>query len=459
MSVSLKQSTRRTNIDHNNREMSEYEQERNEHIDTSKSNENIYIVKKDLKELYAEEFGESLEKYNAKQKRKDRKIDNYFEHIQQSKKTSLQQEIIVQVGDKDDFLNLENREKANEILLEFVKGFEERNPQLKIYNAAIHNDEASPHLHLNFVPVAEGYKRGLEKQVSFDKAILQQDSTLDKIRPFMDWREKEVDLLEKLLNERGIERKIVGTNEYKDVNEYKQRHDLKKEIKSLGLEKQTLFNEIRTYKEPEKILEKIQEKAEFKTGRISGKKTVIREKNDDDKLVILAKSEVKTKSNLDKANFKIERLEKSYLVLDQQHSKLESDYEILERECKILEKSLKKSERDVLVYKSKIEDTEPNFEMSENEKKGRLILHNLKKGHEPKNELEGSQWLSILEKNEKDRTIPKSRLNDVLDRLKSFVSKFLKRDNEFSLEGLKRKSEEIKRESKPKKSKSWDMER
>jgi len=106
MSVSLKQSTRRTNIDHNNREMSEYEQERNEHIDTSKSNENIYIVKKDLKELYAEEFGESLEKYNAKQKRNDRKIENYFEHIQQSKKTSLQQEMIIQVGDKDDFLRI-----------------------------------------------------------------------------------------------------------------------------------------------------------------------------------------------------------------------------------------------------------------------------------------------------------------------------------------------------------------
>lgn len=100
-----------------------------------------------------------------------------------------------------------------------------------------------------------------------------------------------------------------------------------------------------------------------------------------------------------------------------------------------------------------------NREMSENEKKGRLILHNFKNGDEPKNELEGSQWLSILEKNEKDRTIPKSRLNDVLDRLKSFVSKFLKRDNEFSLEGLKRKSEEIKRERKPRKSKSWDMER
>ena len=141
--------------------------------------------------------------------------------------------MIIQVGDKDDFSSKKDFDKANEILEEWYLDFEKRNPNLKIYNAVIHNDEASPHLHLNFVPVAEGYKRGLEKQVSFDRAIIQQDPTLDKIRPFDNWREKEVLLLEKLLLERGIERKIVGTNEYKDVNEYKEKKDLEREIKQL----------------------------------------------------------------------------------------------------------------------------------------------------------------------------------------------------------------------------------
>ena len=105
-------------------------------------------------------------------------------------------------------------------------GFEKRNPNLKIYNAVIHNDEASPHMHLNFVPVASGYKRGLEKQVSFDRAITQQDPKLDKTRPFDDWREKEVKILEEMLKERGIERKLVGSNNYKDVNEYKEKKNL-----------------------------------------------------------------------------------------------------------------------------------------------------------------------------------------------------------------------------------------
>ena len=213
--------------------MSEKEKERNSHIDYSKSDDNKYLVQKDLKELYQEEFGEVLENYNAKQKRNDRKIDDYYKHIQFGKKTALQQEMIIQVGDLNNFISNADYEKANEILLEWFKDFEKRNPNLKVYNAVIHNDEASPHMHLNFVPVASGYKRGLEKQVSFDRAITQQDPTLDKTRPFDDWREKEVKILEEMLKERGIERKLVGSNNYKDVNEYKEKKDLEKEILSL----------------------------------------------------------------------------------------------------------------------------------------------------------------------------------------------------------------------------------
>lgn len=226
--------------------MSEKEQGRNPHIDQSRSSENKYLVQEDLKELYEREFGDALEKHNAKQKRHDRKIKNYYEHIQGSKKTSVQQEMIIQVGDKDDFSSDKKRELANEVLQDWFKDFEKRNPNLKVYNAVIHNDEASPHLHLNFVPVAGEYKNGLEKQVSFDRAIIQQDSTMQKERPFDQWREKEVQLLEEKLNERGIERKLVGKNNYKDVNDYKEKKDLEKEIqlleKSIASKKEELLS-------------------------------------------------------------------------------------------------------------------------------------------------------------------------------------------------------------------------
>ncbi|MDP1459991.1 plasmid recombination protein [Bacillus wiedmannii] len=267
MSVSLKKATNKTNIKHNNRVMNEKEKERNSHIDYSKSDGNKYLVQKDIKELYQEEFGEVLENYNAKQKRNDRKIDNYYKHIQSSKKTSLQQEMIVQVGDMKDFNYRADYEKANEILLEWFKDFEKRNPNLKVYNAVIHNDEASPHMHLNFVPVASGYKRGLEKQVSFDRAITQQDVTLDKTRPFDDWREKEVRSLEKILQDHGIERKLVGTNEYKDVNEYKEKKDLEREIQWLEKEMTKKKDELVKVSEhvPEKKMNLKSKRKEIKT--------------------------------------------------------------------------------------------------------------------------------------------------------------------------------------------------
>ncbi|MDN6195733.1 MAG: plasmid recombination protein, partial [Atopostipes suicloacalis] len=214
MSVSFKKASNKTNLKHNNREFTEKQKEKNSHIDYDRTEQNKTLVKEDLKKLYEREFGQALEKYNDKQKRKDRKIDSYYEHIKDSKKTFVQQEMIIQVGDKDDFNSPEDFKKANEILEEWFEDFEERNPNLKVYNAVIHNDEASPHLHLNFVPVAGDYKRGLEKQVSFDRAIKQQDDTLNKRRPFKDWRDKEVNLVADLLQERGIERKLVGTNEY-----------------------------------------------------------------------------------------------------------------------------------------------------------------------------------------------------------------------------------------------------
>ena len=225
MSVSFKKATDKTSINHNNRKMSEKQKMKNDHIDYSRSDKNRYLKQDNLKDLYKNEFGEALEKYNEKQKRADRKIDNYYKHIESGKKTSLQQEIIIQVGEKEDFSTDEDYEKATEILEDWYHDFEKRNPNLKVYNAVIHNDEASPHMHLNFVPVASGYKRGLEKQVSFDRAITQQDNELNKTRPFEDWREKEVGLLSEKLKERGIERKLVGTNHFKDVREFKEKKD------------------------------------------------------------------------------------------------------------------------------------------------------------------------------------------------------------------------------------------
>lgn len=159
---------------HNRREYEKIGKPIPDNIDVSKSSENITLVDKDIKQAYQEIFGEALEKYNAKQKRADRKIEDYCDHIKKSKNgEKLFYEDVVQWGSKEDFQKPEMRERAKEALVQYVKGFEERNPNLKLIGAYIHMDEASPHLHLDYIPVAQGYTRGLETRNSLDKAMKQ----------------------------------------------------------------------------------------------------------------------------------------------------------------------------------------------------------------------------------------------------------------------------------------------
>lgn len=236
-SISFKKSATKTSIKHNNREFEEedWNTKYHEHINREKSNQNQYLIQKNIHDMYDELFGDAVEEYNAKQKRSDRKIKDYFSHVNQSKTLELQREFIIQVGDVSDFENSDevndlnclfdknDKEKANSILKSYVDSFEMRNPNLKIYNAVIHNDEATPHLHLNVIPVAEGYKRGVNKQPSFDKALKQQG-----IKPgednniFKAFRDREVKEIESLMGFEGWNRKEVGTNHIRDVREYKE---------------------------------------------------------------------------------------------------------------------------------------------------------------------------------------------------------------------------------------------
>lgn len=240
LSVSVVKSTTKTNLDHNNRQMTKNELRTNQHINLDKSSSNVYLVREDIKELYEREFGQALENYNNKQKRNDRKIQNYYDHISDSKKTATQQEIIFQIGTAEDFENGFDRDIAVEILEKSFEDFKERNPQLNIYNAVIHNDEATPHLHINFVPVAEDYKRGLEKQVAFDRAIQQQHPGLDKNRPFEHWRALEIESIENVMQKYSIQRKSVGTNNIADVNHFKAIKETERQIESLKQHLETL---------------------------------------------------------------------------------------------------------------------------------------------------------------------------------------------------------------------------
>lgn len=157
---------------HNRRKYEEIGKEVPEHINTKLTSQNITLVDLNIRQAYQSIFGKAVAEYNNKQRRSDRKIEDYYSYIQKSKNgEKLFYEDILQWGKKEDFQSEETREKAKRALIEYVNTFEQRNPNLKLIGAYIHMDEASPHLHLDYVPVAHGYKRGLSARNSLDRAM------------------------------------------------------------------------------------------------------------------------------------------------------------------------------------------------------------------------------------------------------------------------------------------------
>ena len=143
-----------------------------DNVDGNRTCLNIAYVNEPIKEVYHKLFDEALEKYNAKQTRNDRKITDYYEKIRTGKQEKLFHEIIIQVGNYDDMSATgENAELAKKILDEYFHGFRERNHTLHVFSAHLHMDEATPHLHIDFIPLAKNSKRGLETRVSLKQAL------------------------------------------------------------------------------------------------------------------------------------------------------------------------------------------------------------------------------------------------------------------------------------------------
>ncbi|MDE7361932.1 MAG: plasmid recombination protein [Oscillospiraceae bacterium] len=207
-------------IEHNNRDFF------TDNVDRSRTGDNITYVKKDLHELYREIFDKALAEYNEKQTRSDRMINDYYEHIRQGKKEKLFQEIIVMFGNCEDCcVGSENWEIAKKMLDEYMRDFEKRNPNLKVFNAVMHLDEATPHLHINFVPVCYGQKQGLSTRVSMKRAIQQMGFTANgkKETEAILWGNSERKKLTEILNNNHIIRRVVGAyHDHKSLNEFKQ---------------------------------------------------------------------------------------------------------------------------------------------------------------------------------------------------------------------------------------------
>ena len=184
-------------------------------VDKERSKYNVEFCHLDIKKVYHELFDEALERYNAKQKRSDRKIDNYYEKIRQSKQEKLFHEVILQIGNKDDMnAKSEEGQLAKDILIEFMEDFQKRNPNLYVFSAHLHMDEETPHIHIDFVPYIRNSERGLDTRVSLKGALAEQGfkGGTRSATEWNQWMESEKQELSKVAERYGVRWKQLGTH-------------------------------------------------------------------------------------------------------------------------------------------------------------------------------------------------------------------------------------------------------
>ena len=241
---------------------------------------NVEYCNEDIKDVYHELFDEALKRYNDKQTRKDRKIDDYYEKIRSGKQEKLFHEVILQIGDKDN-MGSETMEGqlAAKILDEYMKGFQERNPTLRIFAAHLHLDEATPHLHIDFIPYVTGSKRGLDTRVSLKQALSslgfkggsRSETELNQ------WVQSEKQKLAMVMRENEIEWDQKGTHaQHLSVLDYKKKVR-EQEVEELTEHKNLLEHDLHDISECVDEIQKEKEQVEKERDAVI-KKTEVLEK-------------------------------------------------------------------------------------------------------------------------------------------------------------------------------------
>ena len=217
-----------------------------ENVDPDRVQLNICYKNENLKEVYKELFDDAVERYNVG-KRKDRQIANYYEKIRQGKQEKLFHEVIFQIGNREDMaVGTSEGNLAVKILDEYVKDFQKRNPTLRVFSCYLHQDEATPHLHIDFVPYVTNWKgKGMDTRVSLKQALKslgfqggnKHDTELNQ------WINHEKEVLAEIAMQHGIEWEQKGTHEeHLDVYNFKKK-ERKKEVQELEQEKENLTAE------------------------------------------------------------------------------------------------------------------------------------------------------------------------------------------------------------------------
>ncbi len=200
-------------------------------VDPERTCQNVDFCNEPIRTVYHELFDEALQRYNDRQTRADRRIDDYYDKIRIGKQEKPFHELILQIGDKASMsAESEYGALAKAILEEYYRGFRERNPQLRVFSAHIHMDEATPHIHIDFVPFTTGSKRGLDTRVSLKQALATQGfkGGTRGDTEWNQWVQSEKEALAKIMERHDIEWEQKGTHEeHLSVLDYKKQERAK----------------------------------------------------------------------------------------------------------------------------------------------------------------------------------------------------------------------------------------
>ncbi|MED3529093.1 MobV family relaxase, partial [Bacillus thuringiensis] len=385
---------------HNQRER---ESRTNLDIDKEKSKDNYDLVN-DTDIDYNEHVKEIIEsqKTGARKTRKDAVLVNEF----------------IITSDRYFFEDLTPNE-TKEFFKEAKEFFAERYGEKNVAYGVVHLDEQTPHMHLGVVPMKDGRLQG--------KNVFNRNELLTLQDEFPKYMQKKGFDLER--GEKGSTRKHLETTRFK-------LEQTKQELENVVQEKEQTESQVKIYKEPKQVLEKIDGSAKKS---MFGDKVSLPSK-EYEKLKNLAMSSVKTKHKLDRvkdtAKEEIEELEARVQRADLRADNAVMQFGLLEKEVD----KMKEHRENAIIYQSMLQDTKRDLKISDTERKGRLIIFNIENGHEPRNRKEGEQWISILEENKVAKTIPEKRLDAVIWLLKRFLEKILGKQQKASLGDSKRQS-------------------
>ena len=342
-------------------------------VDKNRSADNVEFCQEDIKQVYHKLFDEARERYNAKQKRKDRMIDNYYEKIRRGKQEKLFHEVIFQIGNKDD-MNAKNEEGllAKRILTEFMDEFQARNPNLYVFSAHLHMDEETPHLHIDFVPYITGSKRGLDTRVSLKSALAAEGFTggTRGATELNQWIASEKQELATVMERYGVEWLQKGTHEkHLSVLEFEKK-ERAREVAELDSQKQEISSvvaqlgeEVSVKKQELKNATAEKELAEEATQRAKEERTTAQR----EKEVLLAGNQDLRMENT-RLESRKDRLRMENHDLKQKQLQLQTDNEELEQRNDSL-----KSDNQVLRQKyNDLQQNNVQLEKQQNELKSHI---------------------------------------------------------------------------------------